>query len=63
VRSSTAHQNVHGITEVTMRTELAAAGFKVLGLDLCPAAFCTPSPLKDGSLLPVPYMFVRVGEA
>jgi len=55
---STAHQNVHGCTLHTVEQDLERAGFQVVSIDKCECAFRTPSPLQDGSLAPVPYLFV-----
>ena len=55
----TAHQNVYGITYDKMLEKLSSAGFDVVEYQLNRNAFCTPSPSKDGSLLPVPYHFVH----
>ena len=59
----TAHQNVRGVTEQQLRAELEEAGFDVgaVTIERSPCAFYTPSPKQDGSLLPVPYLYVSVG--
>ena len=59
----TAHQNVCGITCQDALSELDAAGFSVNGahddsITECKCAFRTPSPLGDGTFLPVPYLFI-----
>jgi len=54
----TAHQNVFGITRDEITGRLTASGFLVEDMEQCDDAFYTPSPEKDGSLLPVPYIFV-----
>ena len=56
--SSTAHQNVHGIAEQEAMKLLDETGFDVMTKEVVPDAFYTPSPMQDGSLLPVPYLFV-----
>lgn len=54
----TAHQHVSGRTVHAVESELHRAGFEVVSLDKCEQAFLTPSPLKNGELLPVPYLFI-----
>jgi len=56
--SPTAHQNVKGCTLDAVTHELSKAGFRVLTIDKCDCAFCTPSALQDGSLVAVPYLFI-----
>jgi len=59
-RHPTAHQNIQGLTRDEIDEKLAAAQFVIEGEEYCEEAFCTPSPDQDGSLLPVPYLFVMV---
>eukprot|EP00326_Haptolina_ericina_P026254 CAMPEP_0181178306 /NCGR_PEP_ID=MMETSP1096-20121128/5654_1 /TAXON_ID=156174 ORGANISM="Chrysochromulina ericina, Strain CCMP281" /NCGR_SAMPLE_ID=MMETSP1096 /ASSEMBLY_ACC=CAM_ASM_000453 /LENGTH=694 /DNA_ID=CAMNT_0023266575 /DNA_START=24 /DNA_END=2108 /DNA_ORIENTATION=- len=56
----TEHQNVHGVTLLQLTAELEAAGFDAqrTTIDKSACAFYTPSPQQDGSLLPVPYLYV-----
>jgi len=56
--SSTSHQNVEGITREELERVLEMSNFDLVLIELCPDAFWTPSPLLDGTLLPVPYYFV-----
>merc|ERR1711998_9306 len=58
----TAHQNVRGVTLEEMSSELSAANLEVLSVDCCKDAFYTPSPAQDGSLIPVPYLFVEAAK-
>lgn len=57
-RHPTAHQNVYGATRAEITAKLTQAGFAVEESEQCDDAFHTPSPDQDGSLLPVPYLFV-----
>lgn len=57
--AATAHQSVVGITEEQAIADLAAAGFRVEDIERCTSAFFTPTPSKDETLTPVPYLFVR----
>ena len=61
----TAHQNVQGVTIELLKAELAAAGFDVgaATIEKTTCAFLTPSPAQDGSVLPVPYLYVSAGLA
>ena len=61
----TAHQNVAGVTIEDLKAELAAAGFDVgaATIEKTTCAFLTPSPSQDGSVLPVPYLYVSAGLA
>jgi len=63
IPSPTAHQNVSGVTIEQLTAELEAAGFDAEGasIEKTPCAFYTPSPRQDGSVLPVPYLYVQVG--
>ena len=58
---STTHQNVFGITEDKAVDLLQKAGFEVLTKEIVDDAFYTPSPLQNGTLLPVPYLFIVAG--
>lgn len=59
MQNSTQHQNVRGITREDALNLLQDAGFgDIVSVDTCPNAFYTPSPAQDGSLLPVPYLFI-----
>ena len=59
----TAHQNILGISREKLLENLKESSFEITGdgahLELCEAAFYTPSPLQDGTLLPVPYWLVN----
>ena len=61
----TEHQNVKGVTLPQLMAELEAAGFDTsvanMSIEKSCCAFYTPSPKQDGSLLPVPYLYVSVG--
>ena len=61
----TAHQNVTGVSLELLTAELAAAGFDVgaATIEKTTCAFLTPSPAQDGSVLPVPYLYVSAGLA
>lgn len=61
----TAHQNVLGVTLPQLMRELHDAGFDADAavIEESPCAFFTPSPKQDGSVLPVPYLYVSVGLA
>jgi len=61
----TEHQNVTGVTLQQLHAELEAAGFDATNatIEKSECAFYTPSPKQDGSVLPVPYIFVTVGLA
>jgi predicted TPR repeat methyltransferase len=57
--SATEHQSVKGITQDAVVALLSEAGFgQLLSMDVSPNAFYTPSPAQDGTLLPVPYLFL-----
>jgi len=60
ISNPTEHQNVRGVTLPELKAELAAAGFDVetARIERSACAFYTPSPKQDGSLLPVPYLYV-----
>lgn len=57
-KDSTRHQNISGITKAKVEQLLTEAGLHAVAMELCPDAFYTPSPDQDGSLCPVPYIFV-----
>lgn len=59
-RHPTAHQNVRGLTRNEIEEKLAAARLVTDEAECCEEAFYTPSPDQDGSLLPVPYLFLTV---
>ena len=61
----TAHQNVSGVTVQQLMAELKTAGFDTQGavVERASCAFFTPSPKQDGSVLPVPYLYVSAGVA
>merc|ERR1712217_25256 len=59
----TAHQNVKGLPRAEIEQELLDVGLVVEEADRCDNALFTPSPQQDGSLLPVPYLFVVVRKA
>lgn len=61
----TAHQNVAGVTLEQLTAELAGADFDVgaATIEKTTCAFLTPSPAQDGSVLPVPYLYVSAGLA
>jgi len=63
VPNPTAHQHVHGVTRSQLEIELQAAGFDASSAKVTESscAFYTPSPKQDGSLLPVPYLYVEAG--
>lgn len=56
----TAHQNVSGVTLSQLVAELNSAGFDAATatIERSTCAFYTPSPNQDGSVLPVPYLYV-----
>mmetsp|Transcript_12824 Transcript_12824/g.25038 ORF Transcript_12824/g.25038 Transcript_12824/m.25038 type:complete len:143 (-) Transcript_12824:127-555(-) len=58
-KDSTAHQHVQGMEMSDIERELCEHGFNVRSVETCASAFFTPSPAQDGSLLPVPYAFLR----
>jgi len=60
IPNPTEHQNVCGVTLPQLTNELQAAGFDVstARIERSACAFYTPSPKQDGSLLPVPYLYV-----
>lgn len=55
----TAHQNVYGVSIKQCNASLAYAGLVPNSIDECYDAFYTPSPKMDGSMNPVPYLFVE----
>lgn len=59
-RHPTAHQNVRGLTRNEIEDKLAAVRLVIDEAECCEEAFYTPSPDQDGSLLPVPYLFLTV---
>jgi len=63
IPNPTEHQNVTGVTLRQLKGELEAAGFDLstATIERCGAAFFTPAPKMDGSLLPVPYLYVDAG--
>uniref|UniRef100_A0A7S2IGZ9 N-acetyltransferase domain-containing protein n=1 Tax=Haptolina brevifila TaxID=156173 RepID=A0A7S2IGZ9_9EUKA len=63
IQNPTEHQNVKGITLPQLTQELEATGFDMSTaiIEKSQAAFFTPSPKMDGSLLPVPYLYVAAG--
>jgi len=65
VASATAHQNIVGVTLAQLTAELRAAGFDAASatVEKSACAFYTPSPKQDGSVLPVPYLYVSAGLA
>jgi len=54
----TAHQNIKGLTRQEIEEKLLDADLEIEDAERCDNAFYTPSPQQDGSLLPVPYLFV-----
>ena len=54
-----------GVALDELTVELAAAGFDVgaATIEKTTCAFFTPSPSQDGSVLPVPYLYVSAGLA
>ncbi|KAL1514753.1 hypothetical protein AB1Y20_003839 [Prymnesium parvum] len=63
IPSPTQHQNVTGVTIPQLLHELGAAGFDTTSatIEKSTCAFYTPSPKQDGTVLPVPYLYVSVG--
>jgi len=61
----TEHQNVVGVTYSQVMMELKVAGFDVDSavVEKSACAFFTPSARQDGSVQPVPYLYVSVGLA
>jgi len=58
-KNPTRHQNVQGIALDEAIGLLHQAGFdNVLSVETCTDAFYTPSPAQDGTLCPVPYLFI-----
>jgi ubiquinone/menaquinone biosynthesis C-methylase UbiE len=55
----TAHQNVYGVSIEQCNAALDKAGLVLINIDKCCDAFYTPSPKMDGSMNPVPYLFVE----
>ena len=55
----TAHQNVYGVSIEQCNAILEKAGLVMNSIDECHDAFYTPSPKMDGSMNPVPYLFVE----
>eukprot|EP00977_Amphora_coffeiformis_P013044 scaffold3339_cov174-Amphora_coffeaeformis.AAC.12 len=63
-KNPTEHQNVIGISQKEVIALLQGAGFcNVQSIQVCSDAFYTPSPLQDGTLLPVPYLFTVAKKA
>ncbi|CAB9503892.1 acetyltransferase [Seminavis robusta] len=59
LENPTEHQNVRGTSEADALNLLKQAGFDdIVSMERCRDAFYTPSPSQDGSLLPVPYLFL-----
>jgi len=57
-QASTAHQHVTGMARAAIERLVLDSGFEIKSAVECPAAFYTPSPAQDGSLMPVPYLFM-----
>jgi len=55
----TAHQNIYGVSIEQCNAALDNAGLVLINIDECCDAFYTPSPKMDGSMNPVPYLFVE----
>mmetsp|Transcript_7935 Transcript_7935/g.12153 ORF Transcript_7935/g.12153 Transcript_7935/m.12153 type:complete len:677 (+) Transcript_7935:62-2092(+) len=58
VENPTSHQNIRGLRKEEVNPQMMNAGFDIVSMETCSDAFFTPSPAQDGSLLPVPYLFV-----
>ena len=54
----TAHQNVYGVSIEECKALLEEVGLTIISIDKCFDAFYTPSAKMDGSINPVPYLFV-----
>ena len=55
----TAHQNVYGMSIEQCKVAIDKAGLILVSIDECSDAFYTPSPKMDGTMIPVPYLFVE----
>lgn len=59
IAEPTSHQNISGISKAKAQQQLANAGFDaIVTSEVYRDAFYTPSPEQNGTLLPVPYLFV-----
>eukprot|EP00316_Scyphosphaera_apsteinii_P015515 CAMPEP_0119316254 /NCGR_PEP_ID=MMETSP1333-20130426/39188_1 /TAXON_ID=418940 /ORGANISM="Scyphosphaera apsteinii, Strain RCC1455" /LENGTH=685 /DNA_ID=CAMNT_0007321855 /DNA_START=36 /DNA_END=2093 /DNA_ORIENTATION=- len=65
IASPTEHQNISGVMIPQLIDEIEAAGFdsKAAIIEKTTCAFYTPSPRQDGTVLPVPYLYLQVGLA
>ena len=54
----TAHQNVYGVSIEECKESLQNVGLSIISIDECRNAFYTPSSEMDGTMNPVPYLFV-----
>tara|TARA_B100000424_G_C22928994_1_gene494216 strand:- start:65 stop:1711 length:1647 start_codon:yes stop_codon:yes gene_type:complete len=55
----TAHQNVYGVSIEQCKAVIDQAGLNLISIDECNDAFYTPSPKMNGTMNPVPYLFVE----
>lgn len=54
----TSHQNVYGLSIEECKASVENVGLKIISIDECCDAFYTPSHEMDGTMNPVPYLFV-----